>query len=316
MRWTSDGSQTTIRMKPTPFGFYLDEGDAHDTPQKTRTSRSPNGGYHYFLHLIGGSHGASATCPATRWISKRSTAAVWRYAGRLHRDAVQCGGSRYQSPARQDSAALRRQHRGLASSVDSPSPDEDERPNLLPARGDEEEWPTAACPPSRRQYRSQDLFGPISHSDDGKLLSPYGHSRLTKVRRRPQPAPSASFTVLCASGGARKPSARGQPDGLRGPERATTLFGQADPEPIQPATVAACRQTWRETRHESVAHRSAGLQPRRPSKCTGRRSLSNADLLRRIRSRSPCILGHSEYRPEPCIASRSRRSPIDADRRV
>ena len=251
----ADGSQTAIRMQ-TPHGFYLDDA-MRDAAEEDEDLPFSEQRFHYFLHIVCGAKGLrdlsgnpidlQAEGPA-RASSSRSSSASTPVA------ATEARASRTTA----SSPLVRR----------FSSADEDERPNYYL---DSEVEAGAAG-----SIRVADLFGPVSFSDEGELLArPATRSRKVVDGINQLPPPSQTSVLRWCP-----PQARNRPQ-IANPT-GNTPFGQAIQNPFNPL---GCRlqMAWREVDMSLSRTDPQRLQPRRRAAVLGRRSPSNAIVLRRVR---------------------------------
>jgi hypothetical protein len=281
----ANGSQTAIRLQ-TPLGFYLDETMRQHAEQDAELPFSERR-HHYFLHLVGGPkgiHDLSGNALDFQAIAAPGTKP-------LDFIAMQFGvDSRYRPGTNEGRFADNIVVSIVRRFADA---DEDERPNYY--RPEETKKNGQATPGMALAYA--DLFGPISHSDDGRLLPRTG-TRVSKVlddiNQLPPPSQSSPlrWCPITLYG-------RGQISNPTG----NTTFGQAIQNPFHPL---GCRlqMAWREI--DMSLSRTDPLDLNLDVEQMYWAPFAENAVYFDEFDRVSLFLGHSEYRPEPCIDARSR----------
>jgi hypothetical protein len=278
-----DGSQSAIRVQPT-LGFYLDQSlrdaakaDAHLPFSQRR--------YHYFLHLVSGADGITdlsgnpldfqAVVVSGLEVADKL---VLEFALETRIDPIQ------QTPRFEDNLVAYVVRRFASA-------DEDERPNYyLPGEVTPERGLTPAD-----AYPVPDFFGPIAYLPSGQLITRAG-TRTTKIVdeiNQISAPPQSSSLRWC-------PLSIGAPQVVF--QTAATAFGQPIQNPLNPY---GCRlqQVWREI-DMSLSRtdpQDFNLDVEQMYWAPFKENPIYFDEFDRV----SLYLGHSEFRPETCINTRS-----------
>lgn len=275
-----DGSQTTIRLK-TPFGFYLD-GTMREHAKEDANLPFSERRHHYFLHLVGGSNGIhdlSGNAIDFQAVLAPGTEPTDFIAMQFGVDSRYHQGTKVGRFGDNIVVSVVRRFSSL---------DEDERPNYYRP----EETKPNGQPAPGLATSLDDLFGPISYSDDGQLLPRTG-TRLTKtlddLNQLPPPDQSSPLR-WCPPGTIANPTGN-------------TIFGQGIQNPFHPL---GCRlqMAWREI-DMSLSRtdpQDFNLDVEQMYWAPFTANPVYFDEFDRV----SLFLGHSEKRPEPCVNSRSR----------
>jgi hypothetical protein len=283
-----DGSQTTVRVQPT-LGFYLDQAmrDAYEA-DKNNNLPFEERRYHYFLHLVGGNQGISDLS------GNPLDFQTLNIPGRPVEDylAMEFGlDARTQSlsskPRFEDNIAIYSVRRFADQ-------DEDERPSLyLP-----EEITTVGNPTPADGWESKDLFGPISYLPSGEIIA-RDATRTTKIVdsiNQVSAPPQTSNLRWCPISG---PSGWGSAT-MVSSNSASTAFGSPIRNPINPF---GCRlqMIWRDI--DMSLSRTDPLDFNLDVEQLYWAPFTQNPVVFDEFDRMTLYLGHSEFRPEACIAS-------------
>ncbi|MEE2888139.1 MAG: hypothetical protein VX951_11985, partial [Planctomycetota bacterium] len=282
----SDGSQTTIRIQPT-LGLYLDQA-MRDAAEADKALPFSERRYHYFLHIVGGMNGISdlagnaldfqaASGPGLEIVEN----AVLEFAldTRIRPNTTE--------PRYPDNIVIYLVRRFQDA-------DEDERPNYYQPG---EITPVGSSTPAAA-WRSNDLFGPVSFLPSGELIG-RAATRTRKVvdsLNQQSPPPQNSELRWCPVNG---PTGFGSPTQIVN-RTAGIVFGQPIRNPINPF---GCRlqMVWREI--DMSLSRTDPLDFNLDVEQLYWAPFAADSIVFDEFDRVSLYLGHSEFRPEPCISS-------------
>jgi len=279
-----DGSQTTVRIQPT-LGLYLDKA-MRDAAEKDKSLPFQDRRYHYFLHLVSGADGISDLSgnPLDFQATNGSGQGVVDHlVMEFALDARDRPGS--QQP-RYDDNIVAYVVRRFADA------DEDERPSLYR----DEEITKPGVPTPADAWESKDFFGPISYLPSGEMVSRSG-TRVTKVvdsLNQISAPPQSSDLRWC-------PLTLESHTQVSSPT-ATTAFGQPIRNPVNPF---GCRlqMCWRDI--DMSLSRTDPLDFNLDVEQLYWAPFAQNTIVFDEFDQMTLYLGHSEFRPEPCISARS-----------
>ncbi|MCB9870305.1 MAG: hypothetical protein H6837_10635 [Planctomycetes bacterium] len=279
-----DGSQTVIRLR-VPMGLYLDEV-MRKHAQEDEAKPFQEQRHHYFLHLVGGTRGIrdlSGNSLDFQTVSVEGKPPVDFVAMEFSVDTRYASGTT--TPRVPDNLAVSIVRRFSRA-------DEDERPSYYL---DGELNKVGSTVPVQA-LENADLFGAISHSDDGLLL-PRTASRLRKVIDDfNQLAPPDQSSVL-----------RWCPLTINSAQiinpTANTPFGRRVQNPLNPL---GCRMqmSWREL--DLSLSRTSAQDFNLDVEQMYWAPFAGQEIYFDEFDRVSMFLGHAEFRPEPCVDSLSR----------
>jgi len=281
-----DGSQTSIRVQPT-LGFYLDQAmrDAHEADKSLPFEERR---YHYFLHLVSGSTGIadlSGNPLDFQTLTARGLKIEDHLAMEFALDARMQSNSTL--PRFADNLAVYCVRRFAEA-------DEDERPSLYL---DTEITEAGSLSPADA-WPNKDLFGPVSYLPSGELI-PRSATRTTKVvdnLNQISAPPQNSPLRWCPING---PSGWGTAT-MVSSNSANTAFGQPIRNPVNPF---GCRlqMLWREI--DMSLSRTDPLDFNLDVEQLYWAPFTQNPIVFDEFDRMTLFLGHSEFRPETCIAA-------------
>jgi hypothetical protein len=276
-----DGSQTSVRLQPER-GLYLDEEmRGIDEPLAFDQKR-----FRYFLHVVGGDRGIRDLTGNP--IDFQDTTNVEDFA--VVPFSLDTRKDTQNTPFFADNLAV-----NIVRRLEDE--DEDEQPSLY--RQDEtlrvdpnNGQPLPATPAS---FVNKDLFGAISYLSDGRLEA-RGTSRSKKIvddRNQLAPPPQSSVFRYC-------PEVKGSESFASAPATATVRFGQGIQNPLNPFG-SRLQTLWREI--DLSLSRLDPLDFNLDVEQMWWAPFTNAAITYDEFDRTSLFLGHSEWRPEPCVGS-------------
>ncbi|MCA8957331.1 MAG: hypothetical protein KDC87_14750 [Planctomycetes bacterium] len=277
-----DGSQTAIRVQPT-LGFYLDQA-MRDQAELDKTKPFSERKYHYFLHLVSGLDGIADLSGNPLDFQALQVPGL---------DVVDKLVMEFAIDTRESSSKVPRYEDNLVAYVVRrfAHTDEDERPCLY--RSGETIPPAPTLPPGDA-LQSDDFFGPVSYLPSGEMVARPA-ARVTKVVdniNQIGAPPQNTPLQWCPQ------TVSGQVQVVF--QTAATVFGAPIQNPLNPY---GCRlQTvWREI--DMSLSRTDPLDFNLDVEQMYWAPFATSAIYFDEFDQVSLFLGHSEFRPEPCIST-------------